>query len=100
MRKIYFTKCKKNKEFWKPKISYICDKTLLLSSICDECGSKVEKIFKEKQSIEILKCLGLINNMERYRMKEEKISQKFRLKNIEKFKNYFIKKIDQNELMN
>ena len=33
-------------------------------------------------------------------MKEEKISQKFRLKNIEKFKNYFIKKIDQNELMN
>ena len=33
-------------------------------------------------------------------MKEEKISQKFRLKNIEKFKNYFIKKIDQNGLMN
>ena len=33
-------------------------------------------------------------------MKEEKISQKLRLKNIKKFKNYFIKKIDQNELMN
>ena len=44
-------------------MSYICDKTLLLSSICNKCGSEDEKIFKEEKSIEILKIFGLINNM-------------------------------------
>ena len=39
------------------------DKTLVLSIVCDKCGSKDEKIFKE-ESIEILKVLGLIKNME------------------------------------
>ena len=56
------TKCKKYKEFKKPKISYTFDKILLLSSICNKCGSEDEKILKEKKSIEILKILGLINN--------------------------------------
>ena len=37
MRKMYCTKCKKYKEFKKPKTSYICDKTLLLSSTCNKC---------------------------------------------------------------
>ena len=62
MRKIYCTKCKKYKDFRKPKyhiflikISYISDKTLLLFSICNKCGSEDEKIFKKEQSIEILK---------------------------------------------
>ena len=32
-------------------------------------------------------------------MAEEDISQKFRLKNIEETRNYFIKEIHQNELM-
>ena len=60
MKKIYCTKCKKYKEFKKDKISYICDKTLLLSSTCNKCGSENAKIFKEEESIEILKILGLI----------------------------------------
>ena len=30
------------------------------------CGSEDEKIFKEEESIEILKILGLINNIEKY----------------------------------
>ena len=42
MRKIYCIKCKKYKNLVKPKISYICYKTLLL------CGSEDEKIFKEE----------------------------------------------------
>ena len=50
----------KCKEIKKPKISYICDKTLLLSNICNKCRSKDEKIFKEEESIEILKILRLI----------------------------------------
>ena len=32
-------------------------------------------------------------------MAEENISQKFRLKNIDKIRNYFIGEINQNELM-
>ena len=32
-------------------------------------------------------------------MKEQNISQEFRLKNIEEIRDYFIKEIDQNELM-
>ena len=39
------------------------DKTLVLSIICDKCGSKDEKIFQEEESIEILKIIVLINNM-------------------------------------
>ena len=61
MTKIYWTKCKKYKELKKPYISYICDKTLFLSSICDKCGSVDEETFKEKKSI--LKIFGLIENM-------------------------------------
>ena len=33
-------------------------------------------------------------------MDKENISHKFRLKNTEEIKNYFIKEIDQNKLMN
>ena len=91
-------KCKKYKKNKKSKISYICDKTLLLSSICYKCGREDEEIFKE-ESIEILKILGLTNNMYKYQMREENISQQFRLKNIEEIKNYFIKETDQNKLM-
>ena len=32
----------------------MCFKTLPISSICDECGSEDEKIFKEKESTEKL----------------------------------------------
>ena len=39
----------------------IFDETLFFSIICDECGSKNEKIFKEEEeSIEILKIHGLL----------------------------------------
>ena len=54
MKKVYCTKCKKYKEFKKPKISYICDKTLLLSSICNKCESEDEKIFKEEELIDTI----------------------------------------------
>ena len=53
MRKTYFAKRKNYKEFKKLKISYICDKALLLSSIRDKCGSEDKKIFKEKEANEI-----------------------------------------------
>ena len=60
MSKIYCIKCKKS------KISYICYKTLLLSSISNKCGSEEEKIYIKKESIKIFKILGFINNIEKY----------------------------------
>ena len=50
----------------KTKISYIFKKTLNLSIDYSKCGHKYEKIFKEEESIEILKIIGLINNIEEY----------------------------------
>ena len=64
MRKIYCINCKKYKEFIKSRISYISYKTLLLSSICNKYGSEDEKIFKEEESIEILKVIGLTENIQ------------------------------------
>ena len=41
-------------------------KTLSLSIVYSKCGHKYEKLFKKEESIEILKVLGLINNIEEY----------------------------------
>ena len=50
-----------------------------------------------------MKILGLINNIEEYQKIYNhvwrKISQEFRLKNIDETKNYLIEEINQNELM-
>ena len=52
--------CGKYKKFEKPKISYLSEKTLLLSIICSKCKNKDEKIFKEEESTDILKIIALI----------------------------------------
>ena len=44
--------CDKYKKFKKPKVSYILQKALVLSIICSKYSSKIEKIFKEEESIE------------------------------------------------
>ena len=44
-------------------MSHLLEKTLALSIICSKCKNKDEKIFKEEDSIEILKILGLIKNL-------------------------------------
>ena len=56
-----------------------------------KCRNKDEKISKE-ESIEVFKILDLINNIEKYQksMVKENIRQEFRLKEIEKTRNYFI----------
>ena len=62
----------------------------------------MKKIFKEEESIEISKILGLINNIEKYRNidnLEENVNQKFRLKKIYEIRNYLIEEINRNELM-
>ena len=63
MKKLYCVICGKYRKFEKPKISYILEKTLILSIICSKCKNEDEKIFKEEESIEILKIIGLIENI-------------------------------------
>ena len=63
MEKLYCVICGKYRKFEKTKISYLLEKTLVLSTICSKCKNKDEKVFKEENSIEILKILGLIENI-------------------------------------
>ena len=63
MKKLYCVTCGKYRKFEKPKISYFLEETLVLSIICSKCKNEDEKIFKEEESIEILKILGLIENI-------------------------------------
>ena len=62
MKKIYCIICAKYRKIEKLKISYLLEKILVLSVICSKCKNKDEKIFKEEESIELLKILGLIEN--------------------------------------
>ena len=47
---------------------HIFNKTLVHSIICSKCDSQEEKLFKEEEAIEILKILGIIDNIEEYQM--------------------------------
>ena len=63
MKKLYCIICDKWTKLKNPKISYIFEKTLVLSIICSKCGNEDEKIFNKEESIEILNLLGLIKNI-------------------------------------
>ena len=63
MKKLYCAICSKYRKFQKSKISYLLEKTLVLSIICIKWKNVDEKIFKEEDSIEILKILGLTDNI-------------------------------------
>ena len=60
---MYCVICGTYRKFEKLKISYLLEKTLVVSSICKKCKKEDEKLFKEKESIEILKVLGFIENI-------------------------------------
>ena len=55
--------CGKYRKFKNPKITSVFEKTIVLSLICSNCENKDDNIFKEKESMEILKILGLIKNI-------------------------------------
>ena len=63
MEKLRCDICGKYRKFEKPKISYVLERALFLSIICSKCKNEDEKIFKEEDSIQILKILGLIKNI-------------------------------------
>ena len=65
MKIIYCVICS---NYRKPKISYLLEKhfyysIIVLSIICNKCKNEDGKIFKEEDSIEILKVLGLTENI-------------------------------------
>ena len=62
MKNLYCIICSKYRKIEEPKISYILEKTLVLSIICSKCKNEDEKIFQE-ESIEILKIMSLIENI-------------------------------------
>ena len=66
MKTIYCFKHDKYKNFKKSLKYHIFSIKLVLSFIYDKCGGKDEKI-KEEESIEILKLLDLVKNMEEYK---------------------------------
>ena len=58
MKKIYSIICDNYRKFKKPKISYIFEKSLVISIICSKCENEDEKIFREEE-FEMLIFLGL-----------------------------------------
>ena len=69
MKIIFGVKYNKYRKIKNSEVSYIIGKTLVLSIICDKCGSNDENIFNEKESTEILKIIGFINSIEENQMK-------------------------------
>lgn len=51
------------RQFVDPKISYISNKTLIFTIICNIYGNNNHAMFKEGDTIVIFKILGLINNI-------------------------------------
>ena len=98
MKKLFCVICSKYRKFEKPKISYLLQKTLVLSIICSKCKNEEEKIFKEEDSIEKLKNLALIGNIYLiWKYGRKKLGQEFRLKNIDERRNYLTEEIYRNE---
>ena len=48
MKKLYCVICGKYRKFEKPKISYLLEKTLVLSVICSKHKNEDEEVFKEE----------------------------------------------------
>ena len=65
--KIYCNVCNVYWKSKKTKILYIFKETLSPSIVYSKWDHEYEKIFKEEESIEILKILGLIINIEGYK---------------------------------
>ena len=62
-RKFIALSVNKYRKFKNPKISLIFVKILALSIVWSKCKNEDGKIFKEEESIEILKTIGLIKNI-------------------------------------
>ena len=64
----------------KTKMSSILKKTLSLSIVYSKCGHEYEKIFREEESIKVLKIFGSINNIEEHNRIYNHIWRKYKLR--------------------
>ena len=76
MKKLYCIIYGKYRKFEKPKISDLLEKTLFLSIICSMCKNEDAKIFKEEESIEILKVLGLSEIYNYFKASDKNLDKK------------------------
>ena len=100
MKKLYCFICDKYRKFENPKTSYLFEKTLVLSIICSKCKNKYGKLFKEEESIEILRILVLIKNIKplwKYDWRKHK--PRIYTENVSETRNYLIEEINRNELI-
>ena len=51
MKELYCIICGKYRKFEKPKISYLLEKTLVLSIICSECKNEMKKYLNKKNQL-------------------------------------------------
>ena len=51
MKKLYCVICSKYRKSEKPKISYLLEKTLVLSIICSKCKNEDENYSKKKNQL-------------------------------------------------
>ena len=66
MKKLHCVICSKYRKLEKLKISYLLEKRFL-SILLSKSKNEDEKIYKQEESVnEILKILGLINDIEEY----------------------------------
>ena len=63
MEKIYCITCGEYRKFEKPKMYYIFEKILVLLIICSKFKNENEKKKNKEELIEILKIIGLIENI-------------------------------------
>ena len=74
---MYCNACNEYRKFKKTWNIIYLKKKLSLSIFYSNCGHEYEKIFKEEESIEILKILRLINNIEEYQKIDNYVWKKY-----------------------
>ena len=66
IKKLDCVVCSKYRKIEKPKMSYLIKKKQQFLLLFAVSKNEEQKIFREEESIEILKILDLINNIEKY----------------------------------
>ena len=89
-KKLYCVICGKYRKFEQSKISYLLEKTLVLSIIC----SKWKKQDEDLKNLVWLKIYNYFKNMG-----EEKATQEFRLKNTDETRNDLTEEMNQIKLI-
>ena len=91
MKKLYCVICGKYWKFEKPKTSYLLEKTLVLSIICNKCNNEDELFLKKKNQLRYQKFLVWLKILNYSKnMVEKNVRQEIWRKNIDEKRNYLI----------